>query len=96
MDDLLGLQNSTEPCFWAGADDRIALPLLRQGRRYTEPRNGVQSFIAFVQKQNAVFRLADSRGILQHGIENRRQLARRPADDPQDLGGRRLLLQRLA
>ena len=40
--------------------------------------------------------LADARGVLQHGLEHRLQLARRTADDVENLGGRGLLLQRLA
>ena len=40
--------------------------------------------------------LADACRVLQHGLEHRLQLARRTADDLQHLGGRGLLLQRLA
>src|SRR5262249_15811744 len=41
----------------------------------------------------AEFRLANSRGVLQHGLEHRLQLAGRAADDLQHLRGRGLLLQ---
>ena len=49
-----------------------------------------------VKEQIAEVSVADPRGVLQHGLEHRLQLARRTADDLQHLGGRRLLLQRLA
>src|SRR5262252_2058831 len=48
------------------------------------------------QHQIAEFGLAERDCLLQHGLEYRFQLARRARDDAEDLGGRRLLLQRLA
>ena len=51
--------------------------------------------ITLAELQNAELGLADARRVLQHGLEHRLQLARRTADLLQDLGGRRLLLQRL-
>jgi hypothetical protein len=50
---------------------------------------------SFIEIEVAEFRLAKSRGIRQHGLEHRFQLARRTADDTEDLRGRSLLLQRL-
>ena len=41
-------------------------------------------------------RLADARGILQHGVEYRLKLAGRAGDDLEHVGGRGLLLQRFA
>ena len=46
--------------------------------------------------QSAELGLADARRVLQHGLEHRLQFAGRAGDDPQHLGGRRLLLQRFA
>ena len=51
--------------------------------------------IAFTQIHGAEFGLADARRVLQHGVENRLEFARRTADDLEHLDGRRLLLQRL-
>src|SRR5262245_25074553 len=40
--------------------------------------------------------LADAHGVCQHSLEHRFQLTGRTADEPEDLGGRGLMLQRLA
>src|SRR6266566_1832322 len=52
--------------------------------------------IVLVAEQHAEFGFTDSRRIRQHRIEHRLQLAGRRADDAQNFGGRRLLLQRFA
>ena len=49
--------------------------------------------VSLSQDQSAEFRLADARGILQHCLEHRLELARRAGDDPEHLRGRGLLLQ---
>ena len=46
--------------------------------------------------QHAKLGLADAGRLLQHGLKHGLKLAWRAADDTQDLGGRCLLLQRLA
>ena len=48
-----------------------------------------------IPEHDAELGLANARGVGQHGLEHRLQLARRAADDLEHLGGRRLLLQRL-
>ena len=63
-------QNSANTRFRTRADERIAFPFFRQGRRYAEPRAGAHSVIIFAQKHNAILRVADLRCIFQHGIEN--------------------------
>jgi hypothetical protein len=58
-------------------------------------RRGAEG-IAFAQPHGAGAGLAKLRGIRQHGREHGFQLAGRTADDLEDLGGRGLLLQRIA
>ena len=70
MSRFLRAQNSANARFWTRADDRVALPFFRQGRRYAEPRAGAHSVIIFAQKHNAILRVADLRCIFQHDIEN--------------------------
>src|SRR5262249_11747550 len=48
--------------------------------------------ISLAQEQVAKLGIAQSRRILQHGLEHGLELARRTADDTQDLRGRGLLL----
>ena len=58
-------------------------------------RDGAES-ICFADIQSSELGLAESSGILQHGLKDRLQLPGRTADDTQHLRGRGLLLQRLA
>ena len=51
---------------------------------------------ALAKQQNAELGLADARRIFQHRLEHGLQLASRTADDPEDVGGSGLLLQRFA
>src|SRR5215469_16484317 len=51
--------------------------------------------ISIIKMRQGKIGLADTRGLLQHRVKNRRKLARRRTDDAQYFGCRRLLLQRL-
>src|SRR5262249_13650693 len=57
-------------------------------------RCGVKT-VAIIRVEGAELRLAEARRVRQHRLENGLQLARRARDGPQNLAGRRLLLQRL-
>src|SRR5262249_25974629 len=92
---LLALYNTMEARSGAGADHRLALPLLGISRWQVVKRNGTEA-IALAQPQDAELGLTDARGILQHRLKYRLQIAGRRADDAQHLGGRGLLLQRLS
>jgi hypothetical protein len=50
--------------------------------------------VAVVEKQVAKAGVANAHRVLQHRLEHRLRVAERVADDGEDLGGRRLLLQR--
>ena len=52
--------------------------------------------LAVETEQGAELGLANACGVFQHGLEHGLQLAGRTADDLEHLGGRGLLLQRLA
>ena len=43
-----------------------------------------------------MYRAADAQRLVQYSVEHRREVAGRAVDDPKHLGGRGLLLQRLA
>src|SRR5262249_35745234 len=51
--------------------------------------------VAVDQAYDRVVRAAQTRGVLDDGVEYGPDVGRRPRDDAQDLGGRRLLLERL-
>ena len=55
-------------------------------------RNGTES-ISLAEVHRAELGFTQPRGILEHGLEYRLQLAGRAADDPKHLRGGRLLLQ---
>src|SRR5262249_32001194 len=59
-------------------------------------QRGYAESISLTNEQIAELRLAEPDSVRQHGLENGLQLARRTRNDLQHLGGRRLLLQRLA
>src|SRR6516162_7007582 len=63
--------------------------------RIAADRDGAEVF-AVVERQRAVRRPAQTVRLLQYRIEHRRKIAGRGIDDLQHLGGRGLLLQRLA
>ena len=72
---------------------RAAPQLLDKGGGNTEHSIGMEG-LADIPVQNATLRLADARRVIQHRLEHWFQCSRRPADDTQDLGGGRLVLQR--
>src|SRR6202041_661784 len=74
--------------------NELVQPRFDVGRGGAVHGNGTEA-IAFAEVHRAEFGLADTRGILQHGLKHRPQLAGRGADDLQYLRGRRLLLERL-
>ena len=69
MDYLLGLCNTTEARSGAGADHRLALPLLGISRWHVVKRDGAEA-IALAKPQDAELGLADPRGVLQHSLED--------------------------
>src|SRR5262249_25238894 len=70
-------------------------PLQVSDRQSTVEPRGSEGF-SFAQPQSAVTRLTQPCRICQQGLENGLQFAGRTGDDLQYLGGRSLLLQRLA
>src|SRR5262249_48894996 len=52
--------------------------------------------VSFAEKQIAVVSLAKARRVRENGLEHGLQVTWRAADDAEDLGGRRLALQRFA
>ena len=90
-----GLGNASKGILRTKTENRIAEPQLRPRRRSAVHR-GYTKGITFVQQKIAKLGLADARGVLQHRLEHRLQFARRARDDLQHVGGRGLLLQRLA
>src|SRR5882724_441065 len=85
--------NQTEATF------RVWPPHLRLLQVSERRRNVVErdssNEVSLVKNHGAEFRPADTRGVLQHLLEYRLQLAGRGTDDLKNLRGRRLLLQRL-
>src|SRR5262249_30988475 len=88
------LHNATESSLWTRSVWSV-LPELGKRRRYPKHCGRAHSSI-LESKQNAKIGLADTNRIRQHGLEHGLKLAGGTADDPEDLRGRRLLLQRLA
>ena len=71
--------------------NELVQPRFDIGRRRAVHGSGTEA-IAFAEVHRAEFGLADARGILQHGLKNRLQLAGGCADDLEYIGRRRLLL----
>ena len=67
-----------------GTKHRLAPPLRRKGRGQRVQRDGAER-ISLAQPQHAELGLAHARGIRQHGLEHRLQLAGRARDDAQHL-----------
>ena len=76
-----------------GSASRSSISAIR--RRYAVRRDGAEQF-AVAKPTVAELGAADARRIFQHGTETPAPVARRAGDDLQHLGGRGLLLQRLA
>src|SRR5262249_17259741 len=89
---LLGRDNAAERIGGAEADYRVAPPQ-RVPFQWRAVHRDDAKRVSVVQQEIAEFRLADARGILQHGLEHRLQLARRAAYDAENLGRCGLLLQ---
>src|SRR5262249_55372379 len=70
-------------------------PCLGVCRRNIVERNLAEA-VSDIEIQQAELRVAQPRGVRQHGLEYRFKLAGRARDDTEDLRGRGLLLQRLA
>src|SRR6266571_2150310 len=79
----------------AKPDYRVAPPQLVPCLRGSVHRRHPKG-ISVVQQEVAELGVANARRVFQHGLEDGGQLSWRAADDAQHLGGRRLLLQRLA
>ena len=92
LGDLLRVCRAPKAGIRARMDDRRAC-LGKCGRRVVH-RHGSEA-IALVEIECPELALAGPYGVVQHGREYRRQLARRTRDHLQHLGRRRLLLQRL-
>src|SRR5262245_12663267 len=70
-------------------------PCLGVCRRNIVERNLLEA-VSVIEIQQAELRVAQPRGVRQHGLEYRFKLAGRARDDTEDLRGRGLLLQQLA
>src|SRR5207248_11459323 len=55
-----------------------------------------QKALTVISTKDAGIGLTEAGRLFEHRLEHRRQVARRGVDDPQHLGGRGLLFQRLA
>src|SRR5262249_23615237 len=95
MDNVLCPGEAAKWSIRMGADDGFTLPQLGVGRRGAVERNRSERTI-FVQRHGAEVRLAYAGRVFQHRLEYRLKLARRAADDTEDLRSRGLLLQCLA
>jgi hypothetical protein len=75
-------------------EQRLAAARLGEFRRRVVQRHRTKRS-ALVQRHDAEFRIADTRGVFEHGCKDRFQRPRRRANDAQHIRGRRLLFQRL-
>src|SRR5262249_47227893 len=95
VDDLLSVGDVVKSGRRATRNKRIALAVGSPCVRCIVQRNAPERFTV-VQQQAAEAGGADSRRVFQHGLEDWLEFAGRRADDLQYVGGRGLLLQRLA
>ena len=86
--------NAGKGALRAEADHRLTPPQLVPRQRGAVHRSHPESS-SFGQEEIAEAGLADAHRVRQHALKHRLQLARRTGDDPQHLGGRGLVLQRL-
>ncbi len=70
-------------------------PVVLDERRLGAPEGGGVVGLAVEEEQSAALRLAQPRGVVEDRVEHGLDVGRRARDDAQDLGGGRLLLQRL-
>ena len=91
MGNLLGLCRAAERAFGIGVQ-RLAFARIDERRRGVVKCARVEC-VTFAQIERAEFRSAYIGRIRQYGVEDRLKLARRGADDLEDLGGGGLLLQ---
>ena len=94
LQSLFGRRDARQRVVRRRGKQRLAAACLGEFRRRVVQRHRAERS-AFVQRHDAEFRIADPRGIFEHGRKDRFQFARRRADDAQDVRRRRLLLQRL-
>ena len=96
VDHLLGSHGTVEQAAGCRLESiASALEKFSKSGRTIVHRTGVQHAVV-MKIQRAELGVADTRGILQHGLENRLQIAGRLTDDAQHICRGRLLLQRLA
>src|SRR5262245_5944161 len=94
LDRLSGRQRASERSGGGRPDHWVAPPLFNKRLGCAMQRNSPKP-ISFGPKQHAEFRLADTNGVLQHGLKHGSYLARRTRNHLENLRGRGLLLQRL-
>src|SRR5262245_14448880 len=94
LDRLSGRQRASERSGGGRPDHWVAPPLFNKRLGCAMQRNSPKP-ISFGPKQHAEFRLADTNGVLQHGLKHGGYLARRTRNHLENLRGRGLLLQRL-
>jgi hypothetical protein len=92
---LLGGGDPAKTGARAGTKYGMEPPMFGKCRRHVVMRH-IAKTIAFIEVEHPELGPADAGCARQHCLEHRLQLARRAADDLQDLRGRGLLLQRLA
>ena len=95
MDCLFGVDGAPEAARRTRLKNAAPLIVLDKCCWHPEMRHRANA-TALAQEHLAKLGLADRDGMLQHGLEHRLQLARRAANDTEDLGCRSLLLQRLS
>src|SRR5215831_17202424 len=94
MNGLFRLNHAGGSCVWTGAK-RSALAYFHECGRHIVKCDSAES-VPLPEVQHAELGIADAGCVCQHGLEHGFELAGRAADDTEDLGGRRLLLQRFA
>ncbi len=94
VDDLVAVSDLPQHCPGERACDRISQEVCI-GLRDTIRRNGAED-LAIEHPHQAEVELAQADRPFEHRVEHRPEIAGRGVNDPQDLGGRGLLIERLA
>jgi len=94
MHHVPGEADATDEGAWTELD-RVSLRELDELGRHGRRRCGEREAFAVQLVQHAVRCAREARRVLDDGGEHRHQIGRRLADNLEDLGGRRLLLNRL-